>query len=132
MLHLDRKKNQSVELYHKGTGQVIHVIVLDIQGKNVRLGFEDSTNSSTILRKEVRQRNEGKDNPNPFYDDRIPNYHKPKESLPDPLEALLDELIPNTEDSTSDPLYAPTPYELPDLPPPTAIPMNKGETTKAA
>lgn len=114
MLFLDRKKNQSIELYNKKTGEVIHVIILDVHGGNIRLGFEDPTNSCTILRKEVRQRNEGSATPNPFYDDRIPNTHKPsiqKELESDPLMTLLDELIPTQLPPTQFPTNTTTPIE---------------------
>lgn len=121
MLYLDRKKNQSIELKDKTTGNVVHVVILDIQGKNVRIGFEDESNSHTILRKEVRQRNEGLPDANPFYQDRIPNKPPKKESAPDPLEALLDELIPSTDqlpprneeqqEQSSHPIHCPVPME---------------------
>lgn len=106
MLHLNRKKNEVIHLIHNETGQTIDVVVLEIRGKTVKLGFEDDTKSHTVLRKEVRQAQQQYKDPNPYYKDRKPT--PPQiHGLPlldmreevDGLEKLVDELIPTTEET---------------------------------
>jgi carbon storage regulator CsrA len=101
MLHLNRKKNESIFIEHVDTGEVIELVVLEVKGKTVKLGFENESKSHTILRKEVKQKQLGNENPNPFYRDRIPSYWRTiKFPTPpsDGLEELVDTLIPSTED----------------------------------
>jgi len=97
MLHLDRRVNETILLIHNETGEEITLVILDVRGKNITLGFEDNNKSHTILRKEVKQRQENHDNPNPFYKDRVPHWYKKnkaKKEDKDGLAELVDQLIP--------------------------------------
>jgi len=68
MLCLVREPNQVVYIENPETGAILSLVVLSIKGKRVRLGFEDSDKSFTILRKELKENMEGKVEPSPFYE----------------------------------------------------------------
>lgn len=76
MLYLNRRRNESTYIIDNATKQEVEVVVLDIQGNVVQLGFVDQANNYTILRKEVRQRQEGHELPNPFFKDKVPAKYK--------------------------------------------------------
>lgn len=101
MLYLDRRVNETILLINNATGEQITLVVLNVKGKVITLGFDDSNKSHTILRKEVKQRQENHDNPNPFYRDRIPHWYKKTKKVEekDSLQELVDDLIPTTESS---------------------------------
>ena len=124
MLHLNRQKNQVIHLTHNESGDTVDVVVLEVRGKTVKLGFENDTKSHTILRKEVKQAQQNHADPNPFYRDKKPTpphqstpqrtssyplTSKTIQSIPmvdmqeevDGLEQLVDKLIPTTEDKTA-------------------------------
>jgi carbon storage regulator CsrA len=82
MLNLNRKSNQSIFIRDNDTGKELELIVLSIEGKTVKLGFEGDSQKFTILRKEVKQREENHENPNPFYKDRIPTVRRRHEGIP--------------------------------------------------
>jgi sRNA-binding carbon storage regulator CsrA len=114
MLHLNRKQGEVIHLTHKGSGETIDLVVLEVRGKTVKLGFEDAAKSHTVLRKEVRQAQEGFSNPNPYYRDEKPviNQHKPygitkvplidMKTAVDDLQQIVDELIPTTEETPAE------------------------------
>ena len=68
MLCLVREANQVVYIENPETGDILTLVVLSIKGKRVRLGFEDSNKSFTILRKELKENMAGKVDPSPYYD----------------------------------------------------------------
>lgn len=76
MLYFNRCRNESTYIIDNKTKQEIEVVILDIQDNVVQLGFVDPDNNYTILRKEVKQRQENHELPNPFFKDRIPARYK--------------------------------------------------------
>jgi sRNA-binding carbon storage regulator CsrA len=114
MLHLNRKKNEVIHLVHNESGDTVDLVVLEIRGKTVKLGFENDTKSHTILRKEVRQAQQQFKDPNPYYKDKKPTHTyvgRPTgmnnipmvdmQAATDDLEQLVDTLIPTTEDNSA-------------------------------
>jgi sRNA-binding carbon storage regulator CsrA len=114
MLHLNRQKNQVIHLTHNESGDTVDVVVLEVRGKTVKLGFENDTKSHTILRKEVKQAQQNHADPNPFYRDKKPTPYEGRplgrvSTIPmvdmqeavDGLEQLVDQLIPTTEDKSA-------------------------------
>jgi carbon storage regulator CsrA len=69
MLLLTRKIGEVIYIIDNETGKEVTLIVSDIQQNNVKIGLEDPSRQYTFLRKEVREREEGKENPNPYYKD---------------------------------------------------------------
>ncbi len=113
MLHLNRKKSEVIHLTHNDSGETVDIVVLEIKGRTVKLGFENASKSHTILRKEVKQAQEKNTDPNPYYRDKKPTQvyqgysdRQGMKSIPmvdmketvDGLEQLVDELIPTTEE----------------------------------
>jgi carbon storage regulator CsrA len=76
MLHLNRKVNEVIEIVDNQSGKKTELVVLEIRGKTVKLGFHNPDMSCTILRKEIRQKKEQHANPNPYYMDRFPHHKK--------------------------------------------------------
>jgi carbon storage regulator CsrA len=100
MLHLNRKPNESIYIIDNETGHTVELVILEVKGKTVKLGFENADRSSTILRKEIKQKKENHDNPNPYYKDKIPQFFrstKPVEEVNDGLEQYVNDLIPATD-----------------------------------
>lgn len=106
MLNLNRKPGEAIYIRREGTDEVLTLVVLSIKSDKqiVTLGFENETKEFSILRKEVQERDEGKELPNPFYKDRIPTYwinkkHKKhmeaKEQDTPATEAAVEDLINN-------------------------------------
>lgn len=110
MLHLNRKKNEVIYLQNNSTGEIVTLVVLEVRGKTVKLGFENDSRSHTVLRKEVKQKQENHENPNPYYMDRIPKSYlfKKEQQKNNPttfnkdekLEGLVDQLF--NENSSND------------------------------
>lgn len=112
MLHLNRKKGEVIHLIHNQTGEQVDLVILEVKGKIVKIGFENDTKTHTILRKEVRQAQQEHPSPNPWYKDQKPTNSYNHDSrlgiknIPmvdmqktvDGLEQLVDELIPTTEE----------------------------------
>lgn len=111
MLHLNRKKGEVIHLIHNQTGEQVDLVILEVKGKIVKIGFENDTKTHTILRKEVRQAQQKHTSPNPWYKDQKPTYNNHESRLGiknipmvdmqktvDGLEQLVDELIPTTEE----------------------------------
>jgi carbon storage regulator CsrA len=69
MLLLTRKIGEVIYIIDNETGKEVTLVVSDIQQNNVKIGLEDNDKNYTFLRKEVREREEGKENPNPYYKD---------------------------------------------------------------
>jgi sRNA-binding carbon storage regulator CsrA len=69
MLLLTRKIGEVIYIIDNETGHEVTLIVSDIQPNNVKIGLEDNDRRYTFLRKEVRMREEGSDNVNPYYKD---------------------------------------------------------------
>jgi carbon storage regulator CsrA len=104
MLHLNRKPNESIIIIDNETGHQVELVVLEVKGKTVKLGFANEDKSSTILRKEIKQKKENHPNPNPYYKDKIPHFfrsvNQQVETPPnDGLEKYIGELIPTTEET---------------------------------
>jgi carbon storage regulator CsrA len=101
MLHLNRKPNESIYIIDNETGHTVELVILEVKGKTVKLGFENADRSSTILRKEIKQKKENHDNPNPYYKDKIPQFYRStprvEETPNDGLEKYLDTIIPATD-----------------------------------
>lgn len=115
MLHLNRKKNEVIHLTHNESGETVDIVILEIKGRTVKLGFENPSKSHTILRKEVKQSQDKNTDPNPYYRDKKPTplyqgYTDTRNSsgiknIPmvdmveavDGLEQLVDSLIPTTD-----------------------------------
>lgn len=76
MLYLNRRRNESTYIIDNVTKQEVEVVILDIKGDVIQLGFVDPDNKYTILRKEVKQRQENHELPNPFFKDKIPARYK--------------------------------------------------------
>jgi len=72
MLLLTRKVGEVIYITDKDTGKEVVLIISDIQNNKVKIGLEDNDQNYTFLRKEVREREEGKENPNPYYKDNPP------------------------------------------------------------
>jgi carbon storage regulator CsrA len=56
MLVLSRKKDEHIQLKHKVTGEIIEVLVVDLRGDKVKLGFRASDDWK-ILRDELLETN---------------------------------------------------------------------------
>jgi len=69
MLLLTRKLGEVIYITDNVTGEEVTLIVSEINQNNVKIGLEDPNMRFTFLRKEVREREEGKENPNPYYND---------------------------------------------------------------
>lgn len=83
MLFLNRKPNEVIYIQDSETGETLTLLVTKVHGKTVTLGFENDSKKFTILRKEVKERQDGKDFPNPFYKDRIPKFWLDKQNQKD-------------------------------------------------
>lgn len=115
MLHLNRKKNEVIHLTHNESGETVDIVILEIKGRTVKLGFENPSKSHTILRKEVKQSQDKNTDPNPYYRDKKPTplyqgYTDTRQGIKnipmvdmveavDGLEQLVDSLIPTTEEA---------------------------------
>ena len=71
MLCLNRKVNEVIYI-KDSNGKELTLVVVNIKGKIVRLGFqeEDGERSFTVLRKEVKERIDNKEGANPYYKDQ--------------------------------------------------------------
>lgn len=110
MLYLNRKPGEVIYVQKDGSDEVLTIVVtkIDYEKRVVTLGFENETKEFNVLRKEVKERNEGKELPNPFYNDRIPAYWLAKrkaatqqnDNATPSTEAYVDELVKALQDES--------------------------------
>lgn len=106
MLLLTRNPGEVIYIIDNETGKEIEIVIAEVQGNRVKLGLVDDGKNYTFLRKEVRERKEGKSDPNPFYrDNREWVRTKPRKNrfnMPEVQPDLFSGYIQPSEDT---PLY---------------------------
>ena len=68
MLCLTREIDQVIYIENPDTGERLSLVINDIKGKRVRLGFVDPKLSFRILRKELKEAMDGVENPCSYFD----------------------------------------------------------------
>ncbi len=68
MLCLTREVDQVIYIENPVTGDKLTLVVNDIGGRRVRLGFVDPTLSFKILRKELEEAMNGAEHPSAYFD----------------------------------------------------------------
>lgn len=111
MLYLDRKINEVINVESNQTKASMDVVVLGVRRRFnrstreydyiVKLGFVDDAKEYTFLRKEVKMRQDGTPNPNPYFKDNIPFTAK---ELYDVNKILQEEYDPHANDEDRTPL----------------------------